>query len=865
MPVSGPRRAGGRAQDTRQARIATQLATSASERDALTAKIKRLTEEGEALRAAAERDREAERQLRSRLVQAEEAALQSRIAAHDAREKLYHYRYNVTKRKRGDADGESDGQQSDGEGSGEEEEPGSADDEPKPPVMPRNRPTGLHYKLRKGSHVAKDSIDIYIRKKRDDLEHLLTNMFGSKWEEYYKQNGTGEQLTAGVEGDESSSGGGADVGTYNPSPVGKTHRSYTHMPRWVLRSLFSKYRHLLRSILDDMGHDRQTEEAAKRVMEQHWRENAVKIYTDICSTARAWKQLKTMLSNRKDPNVDYWTPLLWPCGTEPPGAPGLDWILSRIREHMEKLGVDSANLCCKVNTRSAIVDRLEFVDNMGLLPPPGSTIPCQHLIDATGIFKNPRTNSTSGVAKCIYDDSSLTDESQKVNSVNNHVLLTFFLRDDCWTDLQLHASHIPDDLKQLQREGVHVNGKHYNIKVLAGGDMKILSGLLGHCGCSSLFPCIYCILGSHAERAMTLQQWEASGITMRDMEELVQLTHTVMGSRCSSTKCKDRDVTASSAGLTDEGMSVSKRQQLQQLHYGMCMGRAPYLVLSHILDYIVDILHLMLRVVPQIFKFTVSKYCDAAKQLELVKWVEEHLKVKLSSSKAGQSATSKAKIDLSAESWPGETCQVLMDNYVAILQKAIPLWRSRHKQLYINAKKVWDLFFELYYLVTHGCDDKDEAAVQQHATEVEEVGNKMLTAFLQVANQQDVTVYIHVSAVHLGQMIRRHGSLGKWCSQGLEALHQWVHFFGRHRCNKQKEHAAKTITQAIHMRALSARTRVITKKGAAMRARAQVKKAAKQAASGVQPTKFTREHKSKLRVQQHHAAVKALGLDKRQK
>eukprot|EP00873_Tetraselmis_striata_P036576 jgi/Tetstr1/456840/TSEL_043513.t1 len=180
----------GRAQDTRQARIATQLATSASERDALTAKIKRLTEEGEALRAAAERDREAERELRSRLVQAEEAALQSRIAAHDAREKLYHYRYNVTKRKRGDADGESDGQHSDGEGSGEEEEPGSADDEPKPPVR-RNRPTGLHYKLRKGSQVAKDSIDIYIRKKRDDLEHLLTYMFGSKWEEYYKQNITG--------------------------------------------------------------------------------------------------------------------------------------------------------------------------------------------------------------------------------------------------------------------------------------------------------------------------------------------------------------------------------------------------------------------------------------------------------------------------------------------------------------------------------------------------------------------------------------------------------------------------------------------------------------------------------------------------
>eukprot|EP00873_Tetraselmis_striata_P018922 jgi/Tetstr1/439186/TSEL_027631.t1 len=233
-----------------------------------------------------------------------------------------------------------------------------------------------------------------------------------------------------------------------------------------------------------------------------------------------------MLSNRKDPNVDYWTPLLWPCGTEAPGAPGLDWILSRIREHMEKLGVDSANLCCKVNTRSAIVDRLEFVDNMGLLPPPGSTI---------------RVSTSSMLL--VYSETPGPIAHQ------------------AWQNLQLHASHIPDDLKQLQREGVHVNGKHYNIKVLAGGDMKILSGLLGHCGYSSLFPCIYCIVGSHAERAMTLQQWEAAGISMRDMEELVQLTHTVMGSR----------------------------------------GRAPYLVLSHILDYIVDILHLMLRVVPQIF------------------------------------------------------------------------------------------------------------------------------------------------------------------------------------------------------------------------------------------------------------------------
>eukprot|EP00873_Tetraselmis_striata_P044689 jgi/Tetstr1/464953/TSEL_009687.t1 len=182
---------------------------------------------------------------------------------------------------------------------------------------------------------------------------------------------------------------------------------------------------------------------------------------------------------------------------------------------------------------------------------------------------------------------------------------------------------------------------------------------------------------------------------------------------------------------------------------------------------------------------------------------------------------------------------------------------------YGNAIKVWELLFKLYHKITHGCEDSNPAAVEAHAAEAEQLGSELLSAYLQVANKKDVTVYIHVSAVHLGQMIRRHGSMGNWCSQGLEALHQWVHFFGRHRCNKQKQHAAASILRACTMRAFSARTKVITAKGAAMRARAMVRAAAKHAASGVARTKFTREHKSKHMVQKHVDAVKAMGPDKK--
>eukprot|EP00873_Tetraselmis_striata_P021409 jgi/Tetstr1/441673/TSEL_029898.t1 len=158
-------------------------------------------------------------------------------------------------------------------------------------------------------------------------------MFGAKWEEYYKNDRTGETLTAlpPHTGDRSGEAAAVDIGdtACDRSPADKEHRSYTHMPRWVLRSLFAKYRHLLHIMPDDMGHNRQVETAAK----------------------------------------------------------------ARIIEHMSKLGMEAKDLHAKVITRAAIIDR---------------------------------TNGTAAVAKVMYDDSALTDESQKVNSVSNHVLLTFF-------------------------------------------------------------------------------------------------------------------------------------------------------------------------------------------------------------------------------------------------------------------------------------------------------------------------------------------------------------------------------------------------------------------------------------------------------
>eukprot|EP00873_Tetraselmis_striata_P020397 jgi/Tetstr1/440661/TSEL_028970.t1 len=118
-----------------------------------------------------------------------------------------------------------------------------------------------------------DNIDLYIRKRREELEALLVDQFGTKWQEFYKLGGTGEEPEAvavsaaeGGSGDDCGgcSGGGAASG-------------------------------------DDMGHNGQVEENAKAVKMKHWRENAVKMFTDTASTSRAWKRLRIyLLSHTKD-------------------------------------------------------------------------------------------------------------------------------------------------------------------------------------------------------------------------------------------------------------------------------------------------------------------------------------------------------------------------------------------------------------------------------------------------------------------------------------------------------------------------------------------------------------------------------------
>jgi hypothetical protein len=112
-----------------------------------------------------------------------------------------------------------------------------------------------------------------------------------------------------------------------------------------------------------------------------------------------------------------------------------------------------------------------------------------------GISKSTKVSGTFVVLKIVNDDSSIVDEDNglKVNSTDNNLLVCFYMRGDCYANMFAHGRHFPASMQALIDDGLVVDGRKYDMEVTLGGDMKLLNGWMGLCGCNSMYPaCVYC-------------------------------------------------------------------------------------------------------------------------------------------------------------------------------------------------------------------------------------------------------------------------------------------------------------------------------------------------------------------------------------
>jgi hypothetical protein len=118
--------------------------------------------------------------------------------------------------------------------------------------------------------------------------------------------------------------------------------------------------------------------------------------------------------------------------------------------------------------------------------------------------------------------------------------------------------------------------------------------------------------------------------------------------------------------------------------------------------------------------------------------------------------------------------------------------------VYAEALAVWEAFFLFNDVVTRGCDDNDPVPVEAHAQELDNPGALFMAAYLEVATDTHVIVYMHIMACHMGDLVREWGGLMKWCNQGAEAMHEMTNFFARKR-SARRGNVSQIVLTRVHM------------------------------------------------------------------
>jgi hypothetical protein len=77
--------------------------------------------------------------------------------------------------------------------------------------------------------------------------------------------------------------------------------------------------------------------------------------------------------------------------------------------------------------------------------------------------------------------------------------------------------------------------------------------------------------------------------------------------------------------------------------------------------------------------------------------------------------------------------------------------------------------------------------MEAQAQDLDNLGAQYFAAYLEVAADSHVTVYLHNMACHMGDLVRQWGGLMKWCSQGAEAMHHMTKFFAPKRSPRMRE------------------------------------------------------------------------------
>ena len=164
---------------------------------------------------------------------------------------------------------------------------------------------------------------------------------------------------------------------------------------------------------------------------------------------------------------------------------------------------------------------------------------------------------------------------------------------------------------------------------------------------------------------------------------------------------------------------------------------------------------------------TVSAHIDKTQCEDLSQWIFDVHGVVVSSFTSVQSATGKEG-SIGNECWHGKVCDKIMQVYEEILYQVHAQGSNNH----LLGCAAWDAFWLFYEELV--VNDDDQASIDRHADKLQNLAEIFVDKFIDAATAEAVTPYMHTMLADIPRLVREHGSLVKFSSQGVERLHQWV-------------------------------------------------------------------------------------------
>jgi len=256
-----------------------------------------------------------------------------------------------------------------------------------------------------------------------------------------------------------------------------------------------------------------------------------------------------------------------------------------------------------------------------------------------------------------------------VNSVGNHRAIGFYLGDDCLSDMKTFMSHVPEALEAIQREGLEINGCQINIQFWLGGDLKFITAMLGLAGNSTIHPCPFCLVSDSKNKSQlhfTREQLLEARVEDRTISMIMRHAHYHDGADYDCLLCKDVKKKIKSVCVTATSSSSlvfgndRQRREWQQSHYSVVPHQRPFFYFIPVSRIVTDILHIELRIVPVLWKFTIIANCrDASHVADICQWVFDTQRVIISKDTVVQNSRG-AINTIGTESWPGRTCRRIL-------------------------------------------------------------------------------------------------------------------------------------------------------------------------------------------------------------